>query len=60
MAGFRSIPVRAATSGTRSRRLPRRARRGLGLMDAILATGVLAVMALWGGQVVGDWAPAAW
>ena len=56
MAGFRSIPLRAATSGTRSRRMPRRGRRGLGLMDAILATGVLAVMALWGGQVVGDWA----
>ena len=34
MAGFRSIPLRAATSGTRSRRMPRRGRRGLGLMDA--------------------------
>lgn len=39
----------------RARRLPRRNRRGLGLFDAFLATAVLVVLALWGGQVAGDW-----
>ena len=34
----------------------RRARRGLGLLDAILAAAVFAVMLLLTGQVVGDWA----
>ena len=56
MTRFRSSRPRPMTACARAHRLPRRARRGLGLMDAILATGVLAVMALWGGQVVGDWA----
>lgn len=38
-----------------ARRLPRRSRRGLGLWDTMLAAGVLAAMAVWGGQLVGDW-----
>ena len=40
----------------RPRPVPRRARRGLGLFDAMLAIAVLSVLALWGGQIVGDWA----
>ncbi|MCY4304387.1 MAG: hypothetical protein OXC62_06355 [Aestuariivita sp.] len=31
-------------------------RRGLGLLDAVLASAVLAVLVLWGGQVLGHWA----
>ena len=42
-------------TGRRTHRLPRRSRRGLGLFEAVLAVGVLAVLALWGGQVVGGW-----
>ena len=37
------------------RRYAGRARRGFGLFDAMLATLVLSVLALWGGQVAGDW-----
>ena len=43
----------AGRSGTG---LPRRRVRGLGLLDAVLASGVLAATALWAGQLVGDWA----
>lgn len=31
-------------------------RRGVGLLDAILASAVLALLVLWGGQVLGTWA----
>ncbi len=48
-------PAHDTGRNARLRRFPRRACRGLGLLDAILAAGVLAAMALWGGQVVGDW-----
>ena len=54
-----SRPVRggphAVPQRPRRRLLPRRTRRGLALFDVILAVAVLSVMALWGGQVVGDW-----
>ena len=43
--------IRAAPA----RRQPRRSRRGLGLWDAMLAAGLLAAMAVWGGQLAGDW-----
>lgn len=39
----------------RMRPVPRRDRRGLGLWDALLATFVLSTLALWGGQLAGDW-----
>ena len=44
---------RSAPRGPRG--IPRRSRRGLGLFDVILAAAVLSVMALWGGQAVGNW-----
>ena len=39
-----------------ARGLPRRSRRGFGLWDSILAAGVIAVLAVWAGQLVGAWA----
>ena len=42
-------------AGRRARPFPRRDRRGLGLWDVMLATMVLSVLAVWGGQVVTDW-----
>lgn len=38
-----------------AKRFPRRSRRGLGLLDAVLATAVLSVLALWGAEFAGDW-----
>ena len=39
----------------RTRRLPSRSRRGLGLLDMTLAIAALSVLALWGSQVAGNW-----
>ena len=46
----------AGAQASRAKRLPRRSRRGLGLLDAVLAVAVLSVLALWGSRLVGEWA----
>lgn len=55
----RDLPRRKTDAGRSAPRgprgIPRRNRRGLGLFDVILAAAVLSVMALWGGQAVGNW-----
>ena len=50
-----AVASSAIRAGIPARRLPRRSRRGLGLLDAMLAVAVLSVLALWAGQVVGGW-----
>ena len=48
--------ARQAFAGrSRTRPTPRRDRRGLTLLDVLLAATVISVLALWGGQVAGDW-----
>lgn len=55
-SGGRPVHARAYPfPGRRASPRPRRDRRGFGLFDAMLATLVLSVLALWGGQVAGDW-----
>ena len=52
MQGCRTDPALRARQSLR--RAPRSDRRGLGLLDAVLASVVLSLLLLWGGQVIGD------